>query len=271
MRDKRESTQANAQGRDSMADRLPKVLAARLRSARRAVGLSQGAVASAMNERGFSWRQTTVAKTEAADRPVLFAEVAALAAIYKRDFEYFLYAGTELDVLVDDASRELESIRHALSETAEMLASLKKDRLLYECTIGVANSILRYRNTGDSGVLLGDFRMLMQRYGYQCMTLEDVYESIDVTLDQLHQVDEAALEEAARRERSFYGRSIVVHADGSDSPELLQGLLDFLDGKPVSGKLIDVLRESAGWVDTATSLLVDLVISAVDTQLAADE
>ncbi|GGV86859.1 hypothetical protein GCM10010294_68060 [Streptomyces griseoloalbus] len=254
-----------------MAGRLPKVLAARLRSARRAVGLSQGAVADAMRDRGFTWRQTTVAKTEAADRPVLFAEVAALAQIYKRDFNYFLYAGTELDVLVDDASRELDSIKHALSETASMLAALKKDRRLYECTIGVATSILRYRNTGDSGVLLGDFRMLVERYGYLCMTLEDVYDSIGVTQDQLHGVDQVALQDSARRERAYYDSVIRTKTEYGESPELLQGLLDFSDGKPVSESLLDVLRESAGWVDTATSMLVDVIISAVDTQLKADD
>ncbi|WP_432034215.1 helix-turn-helix domain-containing protein [Streptomyces antibioticus] len=270
MRDKRESTRSNGEERESMAGRLPKVLAARLRSARRATGLSQGAVADAMRERGFTWRQTTVAKTEAADRPVLFAEVAALAQIYKRDFEYFLYVGSELDVIVDDSLREFESIKSALAETAEMLEALENDKKRYECMIGVAMSILRYRNTGDSGWLLGDFRALMDRYGYQCMTLEDVYDSIDVTHDQLRRVDEVALQESARRERGFYD---AVVQDGVDNPvpsELLQGVLDFSDGKPISEPLIYALRQGAGWVDTATSMLVDVIISAVDTGLRAD-
>jgi transcriptional regulator with XRE-family HTH domain len=270
MRDKRESTQPNAPRQAAFADRLPKVLASRLRTARRAIGLSQGAVAAAMNDRGFSWRQTTVAKTEAADRPVLFAEVAALAQIYKREIEYFLYAGTELDGLVDEATRELDGIRHALSETAKMLAALKNDRNLYECTIGVATSIQRYRNTGDSGSLLGDIRMLVSRWGYMCLTLEDVFEAIGVTQEQLAAVDERGLEQSARWERDRYGAYAHLKADGS-VPETLTSVVDFLEGKEASEALINVLREGGAWADTVTSLLTDLVISAVDSQFGPEK
>ena len=54
---------------------------ATLRGFRQARGLSQQQVADAMVGLGFSWRQTTVAKTEAAERPVPVGEVVALAGL----------------------------------------------------------------------------------------------------------------------------------------------------------------------------------------------
>ena len=52
-----------------------------MRGFRQARGLSQQQVADAMVGLGFSWRQTTVAKTEAAERPVPVGEVVALAGL----------------------------------------------------------------------------------------------------------------------------------------------------------------------------------------------
>lgn len=253
-----------------MADRLPNVLASRLRAARRAVGLSQGAVATAMRDRGFSWRQTTVAKSEAADRPVLFAEVAALAQIYRKDIEYFLYAGTELDALMDEAQRELASIEESLKQTAQMLASLKNDRQLYECMTGVASSIQRYRNTGDGGTLLGDLRMVLNRWGYQCLTMEDVFESIEITPKQLLAVDVTGLEYAAQVEWGKRGAAAYRKVDDTEMPELLRGVGDFLEGKEVSDALLEMLRENGIWVDTVAPLLADLVISSVDRQMEGE-
>lgn len=53
--------------------------AVRLRALRQAKGLTQLEVAERMNEQGFTWHQTTVAKTERADRPLRLNEVEALA------------------------------------------------------------------------------------------------------------------------------------------------------------------------------------------------
>lgn len=59
------------------------MLGRRVRALRTAAGLSQEQLAEVMRERGFSWRQTTTAKTEAGDRPVRVNEAAALAAILR--------------------------------------------------------------------------------------------------------------------------------------------------------------------------------------------
>ncbi|MFC7382857.1 helix-turn-helix domain-containing protein [Sphaerisporangium rhizosphaerae] len=53
-----------------------------LRELRKARGLSQEDVAKMMTMAGFSWRQTTVAKTEAAARPIRLDEAGALAFLF---------------------------------------------------------------------------------------------------------------------------------------------------------------------------------------------
>ncbi len=53
-----------------------------LKTLRKARGLSQEDVAKMMTMSGFSWRQTTVAKTEAAARPIRVNEAAALALCF---------------------------------------------------------------------------------------------------------------------------------------------------------------------------------------------
>lgn len=58
------------------------VFGARLRDLRQQHLLSQRQVAEAMVEQGFSWRQTTAAKTEAAERPVPIGEAVALARLF---------------------------------------------------------------------------------------------------------------------------------------------------------------------------------------------
>ncbi|MFE9256040.1 helix-turn-helix domain-containing protein [Streptomyces sp. NPDC006879] len=59
-----------------------KALGEALRSLRTARGMSQEDVATMMSRSGFSWRQTTVAKTEGGSRPVRVNEAAALALCF---------------------------------------------------------------------------------------------------------------------------------------------------------------------------------------------
>lgn len=68
-----------------MADVLgtpEEVVGRRAKALREARGWSQQQVARLMADNGFSWRQTTVAKTEAADRPVRINEAAGLASVF---------------------------------------------------------------------------------------------------------------------------------------------------------------------------------------------
>jgi transcriptional regulator with XRE-family HTH domain len=267
MRDNRESTlisaKASAEG-EVLADRLPKVLASRLRAARNAAGLSQGAAAKAMADRGFSWRQTTVAKSEAADRPVLFAEVAALSQIYKREIEYFLYPGTELDSLMDEAAAEMASIQNSLMHAEQQVVALRHSVDLYERTLGIASAIRRFRNSGDSGPLLEDLRELLARWGQRCLTVYDVYESIEVSRAQLEAVDAEALHAAAKIERDWIAR---FPAKDLIAKEIVEGVRPFLAGERVPESVPNFLRTTNAWEAFATPLLADLVIAAVNSQI----
>ena len=268
MRDKRESTHANASEagvEDVLAGRLPKVLGDRLRTARNAVGLSQGAVAKAMNERGFSWRQTTVAKSEAADRPVLFAEVAALSQLYRRDLEYFLYPGAGLDDVLDRSITELEGITGSIGDAYNHIRALESDQRLYQCTVGLASSVVRYRNTSDSGVLLADLRELLSQHHRKVLLIDEVYEAVNLTAEQACEIDKMALQEVATVEMEGYSR-LSEDDLKYESPDLLNGLSDFLEGKPVTDSLLEVLRQGTDWPSLVAVPLADLLMDAVHRQ-----
>lgn len=67
---------------ETEAGRAESLFAERARALRQAREWSQEDVAQRMTKLGFSWRQSTVAKTEAADRPIRVNEAAALATIF---------------------------------------------------------------------------------------------------------------------------------------------------------------------------------------------
>lgn len=269
MRDQREPTHVNVAAQaesEVLADHLPKVLASRLRAARKAVGASQAAVAKAMADRGFSWRQTTVAKSEAADRPVLFAEVAALSQIYKKKIEYFLYPGTELDGLLDEAYSDMSSIRAALAEAERGAAALKSDLDLYECITALASDIRRYQSSSDSGPLLNGVWSALRRWGYRCLTMYEVYESVEIDREQLEAVDSVALVEAARIVQGLSAR--LASYEGKDVESgFFAGVDAFLEGKEVSAEVIETLRGGPEWTAFAAPLLADLIVTAVNSQL----
>jgi transcriptional regulator with XRE-family HTH domain len=97
------------------ADSRPEaVLAQRLRAFRDARGWTQDDLVRRMGGAGFSWRQSTVAKTEAATRPVRVDEAAALAAIF--------------GVTVDDLVRtELHPLTARIQLTAAALAEATRE------------------------------------------------------------------------------------------------------------------------------------------------
>ncbi|MFE2300812.1 hypothetical protein ACFXAW_21810 [Streptomyces sp. NPDC059445] len=273
MRDQRESTSANGARRDAdgeLASRLPKTLGARLRAARMATGLSQGSVATAMAERGFSWRQTTVAKSEAADRPVLFAEVAALAQMYRRPLEYFLYPGTELDSLLDQAASELKSLAVAIDEAQKNVEILRKDMRLYECNAGLLHALVRYRNSSDGGLLLNDLQFLLREYGRLVLEMDDAFESIGLTEEQVSAIDDDVLTELATADDARY-RKLSEEDLQWESPELLNNLSAMAAREEVDDSFVDFMRTATAWPDYVGVQLASLVLGAIDRQRPATE
>jgi len=78
--------------------------------------MSQQAVADAMVEAGFTWRQTTVAKTEAAERPVPVAELVALARLFETPIPELLGIADLDDVAEGAALRALTRAKGRLEE-----------------------------------------------------------------------------------------------------------------------------------------------------------
>jgi transcriptional regulator with XRE-family HTH domain len=71
---------------------------AQLKAMRAKLGLTQAELAEAMQGLGHSWMQTTVAKTEAADRPVRLNEVADLAKILGVSLPHLVSSETDWKV-----------------------------------------------------------------------------------------------------------------------------------------------------------------------------
>lgn len=67
-----------------------------VRAQRVQFGWSQRQLAVCMGTLGFSWHQTTVAKTEAAERSVPIDEAVALARLLRISLDSLLLAGAEL-------------------------------------------------------------------------------------------------------------------------------------------------------------------------------
>lgn len=81
------------------------IVGRRVRALRVMRGWSQQELATRMSERGQGWRQTTVAKTEAADRPIRVNEVQALAVVFG------VTAGDLLSVPIDDFEMASAAVR----------------------------------------------------------------------------------------------------------------------------------------------------------------
>ncbi|QER88599.1 helix-turn-helix domain-containing protein [Streptomyces tendae] len=108
-------------------------------------GWSQQELARRMVDKGYSWRQTTVAKTEAADRPIRVNEVQGLAIVFGvtvndllavpiDDFEMLGAASrlTELRTLAEAANQrviELRRTRERLDKDAEAAEQEYRDLL----------------------------------------------------------------------------------------------------------------------------------------------
>ncbi|MGW3936476.1 hypothetical protein [Streptomyces phaeochromogenes] len=250
MRDSREPTQANAADRptrETLAESVPRVFAGRLRAARRAAGISQAALAEAMRVRGFNWRQTTVAKSEAGDRPVLFAEALAMTQILKREFEYFLFEGTELDNTIDEAKRTADALVKALAEVEFQFHALNNDLQLNYCIIAMGKAISKYQKSGNGEVLGREVLECFSRWASTCVFgMGDVYESVGIDPERIKELDRKALSHVAQLEQERTDR-LTQEQLMDDSPERLNAVSDFLAGKEVDGAFIDSLRDGHQW------------------------
>jgi transcriptional regulator with XRE-family HTH domain len=266
MRDSREPTPTNGEGespRETLAESVPRVFAARLRAARRAAEVSQAVLADAMRYRGFNWRQTTVAKSEAGDRPVLFAEAIALSQIFKRGLEYFLFEGTEVDSVVDEAAREIDSLEAALAEAEVHVLALKNDLDLNRCTFSLGSAISKHQKTGDWPSLANEVLRAFSRWGPTCLdALDDLVEGVGIDPVEIVRLDHEVLVQIAKDEKEMTDK-LSQEDLAYDSPERLIAISDFLEGKEVPEVFLAAMRDEDKW----TSFMAGAVLGLFQKRL----
>lgn len=81
MKDETQSPDAEVQTLSDVLGSPEQIAGQRIKEFRMARGWSQRELANRMKAAGYPWIQTTVAKTEAADRPLRLNEIANLAAV----------------------------------------------------------------------------------------------------------------------------------------------------------------------------------------------
>ncbi|USQ82663.1 hypothetical protein NFX46_02075 [Streptomyces phaeoluteigriseus] len=267
MKDEQQSTQVNAEAdasdADASADALRIALGRRLRMARTSLGLSQQAVADAMRERGFNWRQTTVAKTEAADRPTLFTEVVALSSVLKRELNYFLSGRTALDEIREEAEGEVKRLETSLAAAksqAMHLESQLKGALIVEASALTISNFSRHLDTSE---LLHSFDLFARSREFSVPRLKRVLEAAGVPVAVIDEMDEASLRIAARE---IKGSKEVDRGSGSalSGQDLSRFAESYLNGKVTPSFFLDILRGQRGYRESASRAIIDEVIARVE-------
>lgn len=217
-----------------------------------------------MNACGFSWRQTTVAKTEAADRPVLFTEVVALSRILERDLHTFLSDRTELDDLIDEFGREAEQAREKVRAAEEAFKSAQIDQEWVAIQEGVALAINEYMYTGDSGLLRRSMDIFSDAPYFRVDACIKVLNVVGVPTRAANEADATALREAA----------LVVHRTGQVSreeylygfkrDEFIEQAGQFLAGELLPAHFVPLLKHDQVYRHYAGQLIVDLVVEYVE-------
>jgi transcriptional regulator with XRE-family HTH domain len=128
-------------------DKTPEeIVGANIKAMRSQLGLTQAELAEAMQGLGYSWIQTTVAKTEAADRPLRVNEVADLAQIlgtrlpdlvsshndWNRQainmmLSHFQGHANRLTMDIQELTQQLEVKRQALGEAQKRVRELQAE------------------------------------------------------------------------------------------------------------------------------------------------
>jgi transcriptional regulator with XRE-family HTH domain len=122
------------------------VVGANIKAMRAQLGLTQAELAEAMQGLGHSWVQTTVAKTEAADRPLRVNEVADLARILgtrlpdlvsaQSDWNrkginlmlsHFQGHAARLRTDIEELKQQLAAKKQAYEEAQERVRELRRD------------------------------------------------------------------------------------------------------------------------------------------------
>lgn len=124
------------------------VMAQSLRALRESRQFSQERVAELMREAGYSWQQTTVAKTEAGARPIRVNEAVELARIFKAAVDIFLdpvgdeFGRTGIQIRLAEARANLDAAQHQVETAQAALERAKNDKAEAEKQLRLAKARL---------------------------------------------------------------------------------------------------------------------------------
>ncbi|MCX4780093.1 helix-turn-helix domain-containing protein [Streptomyces sp. NBC_01264] len=241
---------------------VPRAFGARLRAARQEAELSQDGLARAMAACGFNWRQTTVAKTEAADRPVLFAEVVALSRILETGIDEFLSETTPLDSLLAGIQRSALERGKDVHNAEQALQIARWNLHNVEAGLRLTQAIYAYRRDSDSGPLRADIELILEQYGEAVIRAYAVYEAARIPIPRVVDAEAKALQEAARGELARFNRLSESDME-SESGEWLLAVASAAEGNKPVAAIRDQLSLENGYRVHLAELLTDLVVEYV--------
>ncbi|MEV4936310.1 helix-turn-helix transcriptional regulator [Streptomyces zaomyceticus] len=268
MRDSRQSTPAVAEAlaqaeRGPTADQVPWLLADRLKAARLAAGLSQEALAKAVNEHGLTWRQTTVAKTEKGDRPVLFVEAVILARVLGLSVEDFASNSGPLEQLSDKIRTDWQQVRVDVIQAEARLSYARDRRASIEVSAALLEAVLNYKREQDSGPLLDSIQAFVDRYGVEALRApEEVFRALGLDDAVLRDIDGQALLDAGEAGTAEIAIMSQQQLAENYTGEHLKNAYAFLEGKAVDPEFIRYMRDGAAWRRTVALLLTSLIIES---------
>lgn len=264
MKDERRSTATNDGEPD--ADKLRVALGRRIRAARSAAGLSQQAVADAMAARKFSWRQTTVAKSEGADRPILFTEIVALSSILKRDLDYFLSGRNALDEAAESIRAKLQDARTSVEA---QMAMLERSRHRLKVTEGLdllVSALLDYTRTLNSGELRKTLKAMAESAQLNLPEVGSVLQSAGIPKDELADLDRRALREAARSDEGMHAIRSTLSSHYHSEAEARSIVEDYARSLDAPSYVMDVVRATRVYQEVVANRLLHEVIEYVDAR-----
>ncbi|MFD8640813.1 helix-turn-helix transcriptional regulator [Streptomyces zaomyceticus] len=235
------------------------MFANRLRAARTSAGLSQEALAKAVNEHGLNWRQTTVAKSEKGDRPVLFVEAVVLARVLGLKVEEFLSEAGPLEELADRLRHEWVSSKERVEDAESNLEFCRHRHRVADLVFRLNNAVLIYKHNLDSGVLLDSIERLFNDFSSLVTTLPyEVYEALGIARD-VRRVDEEALKSVIVRESEEIASQNVRELEENYTGEYLTNVANYLSGGLVDDAFLEFMRDGQGWKRAAAVAVTTLI------------
>lgn len=237
------------------------MLGERVRAARSNAAMSQQALAEAMNGYGFNWRQTTVAKVEAADRPTLFTEVVALGRIFRRDLDYFHSPRDALHDLADHLRKANDSLQSEEAAAKRTLKNVAYHLGMAATEEALTLAILDYRTGFDSGKLRDHLDATTQNEFFGLHKFPGPFEAAGILATEVQKIDRMALDELVAIKRlQVKGGGIRASAGPSMDEEFDEAAAPTAGNSKRPNEWIEYLRNDKLYKSMVAQMLVDLIV-----------